>query len=204
MRIYITYFLLLITLLSYSQQSAIKSKTLTWFGLDYTNANFIGTKDFNDAYTLKNTLFVQWNSVVVKEYEKFNFMKFYQKDDVKYYTELVTERNHNTNVKVKISDNYTKSIHLNKDTIQTIIDSYKIPEGMNGLGLVYIVESYNKFSNIGFYYVVFFNIASREIIYTERFDGKAKGTGLRNHWVNTAFYVLEKSSKKYKKFLKKF
>ena len=203
MRITIIYILLSISLLTYSQQSAIKSKTLTWFGLDYSNANFIGASEFNDPYTLKNTLFIQWNSVIIKEHEKYNFMKFYQKDDVNYYTELVSERNQNTDVERAISDKYSNSMHLIKDTIQTIIDSYKIPDGMNGLGLVYIVESYNKFSNIGFYYVVFFNIANREVVYTERFDGKAKGVGIRNHWVNTVIYVLKKSSEKYKKMIKR-
>ena len=204
MRINILYILLSISLLSYSQKSAIKSKTLTWFGLDYSNANFIGTSDFNDPYTLKNTLFVQWNSVIIKEKDKYNFMKFYKKDDVKYYTEIVSKRNQDTDVARAISDNYAKSMHLSKDTIQVIIDSYKIPDGMSGLGLVYIVESYNKFSNIGFYYVVFFNIANREVIYTERFDGKAKGVGMRNHWVNTVIYVLKKSSDKYKKMIKNY
>jgi len=203
MRINIIYILLSISLLTYSQQSAIKSKTLTWFGLDYSNANFIGSSEFSDSYTLQNTLFEQWNSVIIKEHEKYNFMKFYQKDNVNYYTELITKRNQNANIERAISNEYANSMHLTKDTIQTIIDSYKIPDGMNGLGLVYIVESYNKFSNIGFYYVVFFNVANREVVYTERFDGKAKGVGVRNHWANTVIYVLKKSSEKYKKMIKK-
>ena len=204
MRINIIYILLSISLLTYSQQSAIKSKTLTWFGLDYSNANFIGSSEFSDSYTLQNTLFEQWNSVIIKEHEKYNFMKFYQKDNVNYYTELITKRNQNANIERAISNEYANSMHLTKDTIQTIIDSYKIPDGMNGLGLVYIVESYNKFSNIGFYYVVFFNVANREVVYTERFDGKAKGVGVRNHWANTVIYVLKKSSEKYKKMIKNY
>jgi hypothetical protein len=203
MRIVIIYILLLISLLANSQQSALKSRTLIWFGLDYSNANFIGTNEFNNYEILNNLLFAQWNSVIINEKEKYNFIKFYQKDDVKYYLDLITERNKNIDVKPAISDNYVKSMHLSKDTIQNIIDSYKIPDGMNGLGLVYIVESYNKFSNIGFYYVVFFNIASREVVYAERFDGKAKGVGLRNHWANTVIYVLKKSGEKYKKMIKK-
>ena len=203
MRLNFLYLLLFISSFAFSQQSALKSKTLTWFGLDYSNANFIGSKDFNDSRTIKYTLFEQWNSVIISETEKYNFKKFYQKENINYFIDVIIDRNENTNVERAISNNYAKSMHLTKDTIQTIIDSYNIPNGMKGLGLVYIVESYNKFSNIGFYYVVFFNISNREVIYTERFDGKAKGVGLKNHWANTVIYVLKKSSEKYKKIIKK-
>lgn len=204
MKFKITYILLLISYLAVGQNSALKSKTITWFGLDYSNTNFIGEKDFSDSREIKYTLFEQWNSVIISEPDKYNFKKFYKKDKVINFLDVIIDRNENTNVERAISNNSAKSMHLSKDTIQYIIDSYNIPKGVSGLGLVYIVESYNKFNNIGFYYVTFFNIANKEVIYTERFDGKAKGIGIKNHWANTVIYVLKKSGEKYKKMMKKY
>lgn len=41
------------------------------------------------------------------------------------------------------------------------------------------------------YEMVFFDIATREVRYTERVEGHAGGFGLRNYWANTVAEVLK-------------
>lgn len=183
-----------------AQQNELKVKDLTWFGVDYSNANFISNKEF---YYIDNSLFSQINQLIENEKNKFNFKEFYKKKNVIYSTGLIEERNKVIDLKLVISDNNTNTMHIQKEDIQKIIDTYNIPEDEKGLGLVFIAESYNKFYKKGFYYVTFFNISNKQVIYTERFDGKARGAGLRNRWANSLFYVLKKSTEKFEDILER-
>ena len=65
----------------------------------------------------------------------------------------------------------------------------------SGSGLVFIAESYDKPNGKGAYWVTFFDIGSKKIIKTQRFEGKAKGFGLRNYWANSYYQVMKEAGK---------
>ena len=74
--------------------------------------------------------------------------------------------------------------------MKKVISSYDT-KGKTGIGLVFVAENLNKVEQIGSYYVVFFDMASKEIIDSERKVGKASGIGFRNYWAGSIFNVMK-------------
>ena len=102
------------------------------------------------------------------------------------------------NVKSRITDDGFLSSHMESNQVQGIIDSYRVPDDMQGVGLVFIAESYSKPNVKGAYYVTFFDISTKKVLITERMLGKPSGFGLRNYWAGSYNNVLKVIGKKYK------
>jgi hypothetical protein len=188
---------LLLSSASYSQTSGtpFNPSDITWIGIDYTHCYFITPMDFPSTTDLKAKL-KAWNDLILYEREKY-IEKTLKGKNVKFSTDAVEAKNNSINVKSRITDDASKSSHLQKDQIQGIINSYNFEDGLTGTGLVLIAESYSKPEELGNYYVTFFDIATKKIFVTERMSGKAKGFGLRNFWANSFYKVLQDVGKKY-------
>ena len=68
-----------------------------------------------------------------------------------------------------------------------------------GLGLVFIMDRLVKAQQTACLYVVFFDIASRKIMYSERRCEKAGGGGFRNYWFGPIKHVVKELPDMYKK-----
>ena len=55
-------------------------------------------------------------------------------------------------------------------------------EAKQGIGLIFVMDRLVKNQAVGCMYVVFFDIASRKIVRSERVCGRAGGAGFRNFW----------------------
>ena len=117
--------------------------------------------------------------------------------DIKFYVDMIKERNGEIIVKDQLTEDGFKSSHLSPDMIQGIVDNYFIEEDMKGIGLVFIAESYSKPNVQGAYYVTFFDMETRKVLYTERMLGKPSGFGLRNYWAGSYYNVLKDVGKKF-------
>jgi hypothetical protein len=130
----------------------------------------------------------------------------------------VTERNMTATAKQIIlapgpADTIEQS-HITQQDIATAVRSYKL-EKTNGLGLVFIVDRLagtgkgiaildtkrnevlvRRFGNLGAVYVVFFDVATREVISAEREIQQAGGSGFRNFW----FGVIKRTDSKLSKY----
>jgi len=54
-----------------------KAHSITFLGLDYTGAIFVGTNGFNDPSALK-PLTQSWNSLFIAEHNKYNVQKAFK------------------------------------------------------------------------------------------------------------------------------
>jgi len=168
-------------------KSMIFGDDLVWYGIDYSKAKFIG--DFQPEQ-LKSTMYA-WNIVVVNEANKYDVAKSFQKKNV--YNDLAPVLKHNK----EIDENQAISINQYKfdnadETVASIISSYTGGEKTEGLGLVFIVESYDKPRTKAIYYLTFFDIKTKQIIYSEKIsEGPPSGFGLRNYWASTIFKVMK-------------
>ena len=62
--------------------------------------------------------------------------------------------------------------------------------------MVFIIESFNKTSEEGSLYIVFFDIATKKVLLFDKAIGKPSGIGFRNYWAGAIANVLKKTKKR--------
>lgn len=190
--------------LTFSQDmnEIFNSDKCTWYGLDFSKVQLIGSEDFNDPEAIRDRWFASWNYLFISESEKYDVGKAFQKDIVDDYLDIVNKRNSEVDVSNLVSTDNNYSI--SEDDVKAVVNEYD-SEGKSGLGIVFVMEAFNKFTEHGSMWVTFFDIDSREVLLTQKLIGKAGGFGFRNYWAKTYYNVLkEVEKKKYKQWKKEY
>jgi len=178
----------------YAQSNAelFNSSKMVWYGMDFSRSKLVGSEGFSDPYDIQKSYIPGWNNLILSEAEKYNIRKFFKKGEVVNDISAVEPVNEKINPSEWVQ---TTAYTLDKSEIAGMVKKYKSTE-KEGLGVVFIIESFDKFKESGFMYVTFFNIATKEVILTEKLSGKAGGFGLKSYWAKTIFLVLEQCEKK--------
>ncbi len=71
---------------------------ITWYGLDFSNVRLIGAIGFKNPEKIKSYYFDAWNSLIIDESKKYKLDKFFHKESVKHYLNIVTDRNNLPNL----------------------------------------------------------------------------------------------------------
>jgi hypothetical protein len=167
------------------KKKAVAEKNITWFGVDFTLARF--TLVTEDPAGIVSTSLKAINSLILAEPDKYNLKKFFSKTEVTPDIEMVNDRNSKIDPTILVvPDKYT----ITPDDVKKVISSYDT-KGKTGTGLVFVAENLHKVEETGSYYVVFFDMASKEIIDSERKVGKAAGIGFRNFWTGSIYNVMK-------------
>jgi len=139
-----------------------RCKELTWYGIDFTQARFIGfSREELKSYNLKDCSYSN-----LSEDDKSLIRKSYGKKSLKVETLLSQFRNDSTNCIDLASD---KVYNLNFEKIVKIVDEYKI-EGL-GYGVLGVVESVEKVTNSIFIWIVYLDNSTGKIISSKRYTG---------------------------------
>jgi len=185
------------------------AKEITFYGLDFTKTAFVGNFGaINDLETspkkLRDKYILGWNNILVTERPKYNAQRFYNKDTV--YTDINVTKERNSKIDTadiyKLSNQNFVTPHLKSDDLKQIVKELNI-EAKTSVGLVYIVDFFNKDVKQGCIWAVFFDTKTKEILYEASFTESAAGIGLRNFWASVVLRTMEKSSAAYKKETKK-
>lgn len=172
------------------------SPTMVWCGLDFSQVKCIGPAGFTEPFQVKNRYFSSWNDLVLTESNKYNVQEFYQKGSMKTDLSVVTERNEMPEVEeLVINEPYA----FEEGQLEKIISSYNLEDAKEGLGVVYVVESLNKNLALASIYVVFFDIASKEILWKQKYMETPRGFGFRNYWAGAIYKTMKASEKDYSK-----
>ncbi len=176
------------------------SDTLVWFGLDFSHAKLVGTSiDFSDVHKITSYYFERMNEVMVTENEKYDFKKAYHVQNVEYNIKPAIERSRQNNSPDILTLKNPQP--LTKANVKAIIKDCSF-NSSSKTGLIYIVESLNKLEKKATVLVVFFDIKTKKILFSERMSGAPSGFGFRNYWLGAFYHVLKKSSKSYKEWAK--
>ena len=168
---------------TYSRPDIFTAKEITWFGLDFSKIKLIDPLGFTNPEDIKNNQFRALNYLVVNEPDKYDLKKFFNKEKVDIDLAVVKERNKLPDVDKLVLDAGAE-YSLDEATVREMISAYK-PEETEGIGLVFIMEKFDKGQETGFMWVTFFDIASKKVLLTEKMSGKAGGFGWRNYWAKT-------------------
>jgi hypothetical protein len=194
-----------ISLIAQDMSEVFQTKSATWFGFDYSEAYFIGTDGFTEPDEIKNRFFNSWNELVENEYDKYNIGRYFRKESIDFSLDIVTSRNKEVDIYNRITNDSKKANLLDDKKVQEIINEYNFTDEQQGLGIVFIVESYSKTIVTGNYFVTLFDIDSKKVLLTERISGKAKGFGMRNYWAHSYYKVMKNIDKyQYKSWTDKY
>lgn len=172
---------------------------LVWCGLDYSMVKMIGTDDFRVPEEIFPGYLDKWNALFMKEMlPKLEAMT----NPVYTDTMAVEKPNHKATTSQIIREDGTKDemvkpSHITEKNIADEVKGYEI-KYKEGLGLVFVMDRLVKTQNTGCMYVVFFDVASRKVISSERMCTEARGAGFRNFWFNPIKEVVKKLPKMYK------
>ena len=174
---------------------------LYFFGVDFTKAKFIGPGGFNNLEKIQNSYFYFWNQIFIDEASKYNLKKAYRVRYVNIDFQKVFKRNDSLNIyKIVSTDN---SYKLNKEDVKALVNEYK-NSGINGIGLIYIVEAFNHDLQEAVIWVSFFDIKTGKLLLTQRIRGGLFGVNFRNWWARGIYNVLKKSAKYYPMWKEKY
>jgi len=172
----------------------LASDSVVWAGLDYSQVRMIGPGDFKDPQAIFPGMLQAWNDLFLQE--RIRFVEQATKKRVVVDVGGVTEANKTATTKQVINapgaDDVIEKSHITPQDIARAVKGYKM-ENKSGLGVVFVVDRLVKQDKkgVGAVYVVGFDVASREVIFSEREVNKATGFGFRNYW----FRVIKDAEK---------
>jgi hypothetical protein len=181
---------------SQQMQDIFDRKTkITWLGLDFTGAKFIGDRERFGSTSDVQHLLESWNDLMVKERPKFDVAAAIDKLKVEDALEVTKEHNANLDVTDIFSNEKKDYFHFKPDDILAIANDYDY-KGLTGIGVMFNVESFSKLDNEGSIWVTFINMGTKEVFFSERVTGAPGGFGMRNFWAASVYNALKKMEKK--------
>jgi hypothetical protein len=164
-------------------------KSITWYGLDFSKAKL--ENDFKQPKEVKQAYINGWNEYVSSP--QADIRTLLKKEHLDVDLSIVTERNLNF-------VNFPEQ--LKKGIISQMISEYKVHK-TEGIGLVFIVDSFDKSQEKAFVWVTFFDIASKKVLLTEQESGKPKhSSSMVLHWGTAMLDIMSKVPEFYRTYQK--
>jgi hypothetical protein len=96
-----------------------------------------------------------------------------------------------------------KPHEISESDVAAVVSDYTSGDYSDGVGLVFVVENFNKLKQEATVWVAFFDISTHELIQTKRFSAGPRGFGFRNYWAGAIYSVIEQIREDYKAWAKK-
>ena len=146
----------------FGQKLDLNTKLVHFYGIDFSEVRVAGASENND-------LFVGAQSV---------------KCPVETDITMITEKTRNMD-KSKMREREISDVKA-----EDLVSAYSLPH-KEGTGMILIARMLDKKAAKGTFDIVFFDIATRNILYTKRVTKKAGGAGLRNYWAHPVYEMIQ-------------
>ncbi len=177
------------------------STKITWLGVDFSHAKMIGAfNEFNDAGSMsaadiRNRYFSAWNNTLLSEPEKYDFKRILRKEEIANDIDMITTLNAKTPLE-EIEGSNTPD--YKKEDIAKFVSDYDL-SGKSGIGIVFVVESFNKNTEQSIIHFAAINLATKELLVHEKLYSKPRGFGLKNYWLGSIYDAMNQIEKTYYK-----
>ena len=174
-------------------KSALSATEIVWFGLDFTKTVFAGGFDITEGAggttgsDMKTKWIPGWNAMVMSQPEYFDLKTSFRKGNILFDLKSVNELNNKIDVAACMQQ---VSVKIKKPVIDDMIKQYRPNVKKDGIGLSFIVESFNKETQVADVYVTFFDIAESKVLICEKVSGTALGIGMLNSWSGAIKSIL--------------
>lgn len=163
--------------------------SVDFVGLDFSNAKLVGPEGFTDPAKIQNYYFPAWNGLLLSEISKYDVKGAIYKDDVNYHLGVVEQINQDVEY-LDLVVNTTPAAFTEKE-LQKMVKGYD-NTGLNGdYGVSFIVHSLNKLQERAYVYVVVFNPKNKNVLFSKRVSGAARGFGFRNYWAGAMYDIIK-------------
>jgi len=184
------------SVLAQSKADIFDGKTaVTWLGLDYSQARFIGSEiKLKNSGVVTNPEFTKiyipaWNDLFLSEPKKYNVAKAVHRSRVAYALNI-TEKANNAIKKDFFTENPKDFKTLTEQDLSSIVKNYDF-QGNTGIGMMMFIEGMDKEKDAEGIWVTFVDMKLKTVLYTSYLIGKTGGAGFRNHWADATFRVLQ-------------
>ncbi|MBS1636275.1 MAG: hypothetical protein JST26_10185 [Bacteroidetes bacterium] len=190
--------------ISFAQKTAkdfFSSDDMVWYGLNFSQARMIGQFDqaagagAATGSDIKNKWIPSWNGVIISEPKNFKREEAFRKTNI--YNDIAATEKQNLAIDAdKLMTYNPYSFSDPKETIKHVISSLSGGEKKEGIGVTFVVESFDKTNMKAVIYAVVFDIATKKVLISEKIEATPRGIGLRNFWagaVKDAFKQIESS-----------
>ena len=165
------------------------SPTLVWYGLDFTMAKMVGMKD-ESPHKIRDEYFKPWCDAINNETD---LAKAFQKKGLIKDLVGVFKSNLARETESLASDD---DKDLAASAIADHIKGISMGQKKEGLGAEVIVQSFNKTSQQATVWVVFFDIATHNVLMSKKVTGKASGGNAKTAWTAALKDVFSQIEKK--------
>ncbi len=189
--------ILAVTTISIAQEShkVFSSPTVIWYGIDFTKAKMIGLTD-DSPNKIITEYFKAWNDITIET----DFAKMCQKDAAYKDPNGIIKQNL---ARESSTLRGTEEVELTKEEIEARVKEIPVGQKKTGLAMVFIVESFNKTAEKATVHVTFFDIATRNVLWTKKMTGKPSGGAAKAAWSAALKDILNQIEKKEFKAWKK-
>ena len=195
-------FLISLSFESYAQNTGkdlFTTKNIVWYGLNFAEAKMVGLFDqaagagAASPGEIRDKWIPAWNVLIVNEPDHYKIKEAFRKNEVYFDLSPTEKMNHEIKLDNFVSYNAFNFSDPNK-TVQDVVSALKGGDKNEGIGLVFVVESFNKTSDEASIYVTVFDIKTKKVLITEKIIGKPAGFGLRNFWGGAIKRILKQIS----------
>jgi hypothetical protein len=181
---------------------------VTWLGVDVSAAKLIGDRERWGSTSDVMHVIDGINDLMIKERSKYNVAQAIEKDKVEEALDVAKEHNASLDVSEIFSSDQKDFNHLRENDIVSIVADYDF-KGNSGIGVLFIVDSFNKIKPQSSIWITFVNMNTKEVFFAERLIGEPGGSSLRNYWANSIESILIQMRRKEfemwrKKYYRKF
>jgi hypothetical protein len=170
-------------------------KPITWLGMDFSQARFIGSamqfKDAGEVTTdqIRDKYIPGWNELFINEQKKYDVAKYVHRESVAFALDVTTRSNN------KVGSNFFSNDpadynRLTQADIEKKVKSYDFM-GNKGVGLIFFVEAMSKGKDEAAAWITFVDMGTKKVLETRRVTGKAGGFGFRNYWAKAFLNILK-------------
>ncbi len=177
----------------------------TWMGVDYTQVKYIGEQGTVDAGEMK-VCFNKINQLMLNELEKYDVLRAFHRDSIFNSIGHIVELNQLIDTSKIVTTSGVVAYAMTIEQAEQMVKDYTLDRDQyKGLGVVYVASTIDKMAESCTFYVVCFDIATRNILFSEKLRGSASGFGFRNHWASCIYSTLKQiKSNKFKLWKKKY
>lgn len=164
--------------LSLASQNTTKNvfdaKEIVWYGLNFTEAKMVGQFDQAmgagpaTANEIKTKWMTSWNSLIVSEPQNFKLKEDFAKDNVFYDLAPVEKANQSVKADNLMMVNAFTFADAQK-SIKNAVSKLNGGEKKEGIGVTFVVESFNKTNEEAVVYAVVFDIKTKAILSAKKF-----------------------------------
>jgi hypothetical protein len=184
-----------LSIISASAQTT-SSGDITWLGLDFSQASFIGSS--RDAGNITNDQFrdkyiTAWNQLIVNQPKQYDVAGMVHRPDIKYALN-VTDKANRAIQKNFFSTNPSDFRKMNENVIGTIVAHYNF-QAQQGTGVIIFVDGMSPAQGEAGGWVTMVDMQAKRVLSTTFRTGKAGGFGFKNYWAKSWANMLASSLK---------